>query len=559
VSARRRCCDTCSKDGQCRVAVFCAGLGGGPGICYLKTTQASEVDSTLKANPKCDLLLGATVSPQTTATASEAIAGPITQGELQAIDSLWKGTASLRYLIVANSARANSVRRNNMRELWGRELVAEARRWNQTSKLVFTVGRNKCAYSFTAGESICGGLAKPPSSEDVALWHEQKTHQDLMFVDVQDGYRNSAAKMLKFYEQLAASSVSFAAVVKLDDDAIIFPSRFFDAMMKPLTDIDGKSMRGGAKSSLHLKLDSKEPVWIGNFRLNDRVIATGKWAVNKQIYSRSYWPAYPGGPAHIMNYAFVRWMGDNAQLLRTSQKPGDGLSHATGHVWMEDTAHALWFEQAALATLRKYPDGSQPACRLLDHRFPTFPNECSYDSITMGSVWSAPSMQLVLEAYKAIDKVLSSSATADQREQQYQKLVATHAEPVASAKRNTFDQQPSSFAELILRCRKSGPPSWGVGEKNPTVKLGLGRFNKPVVLGMEEVVKPGEQIEYPISFCGPSGQQTWNGRNFRNDDPRTMAYHPQKEGVIPSPAQMDAYRPPPLVGRRTLATKNTWK
>ena len=46
---------------------------------------------------------------------------------------------------------------------------------------------------------------------------------------------------------------------------------------------------------------------------------------------------------------------------------------------------------------------------------------------------------------------------------------------------------------------------------------------------VEQVVKPNEQIEFPIEICGPAGQQTWRGRSFRNDDPRTLAFHPPQE------------------------------
>ena len=196
----------------------------------------------------------------------------------------------------------------------------------------------------------------------------------------------------------------FSALVKLDDDAVLFPKPWFDALDQPLLDIDGKLMQPANQfPPLRQQLRSSEPRWLGNFRAQDKVRRNGKWGISTAVYPHQFWPAYASGPAHICNRAFVHWMGKNAASLRTSRANGDGFSQHEGHVWMEDVAHAFWFEQAAMHFQQTYPDGSKAACRLFDHRFPSFPNECAYDSISMGSLWHSPAIKIMLRVCASIE------------------------------------------------------------------------------------------------------------------------------------------------------------
>ena len=80
--------------------------------------------------------------------------------------------------------------------------------------------------------------------------------------------------MLGFYRQLAESGRDYFCVVKLDDDAIILPARFFNVMDLPMTDVDGKLIpkdANGKPVTVHTHLAARGPRWMGKFRPVDPV------------------------------------------------------------------------------------------------------------------------------------------------------------------------------------------------------------------------------------------------------------------------------------------------
>lgn len=215
------CCEECAKQSNCQLSVFCGqrGLNGHEemaGTCYLKVAGDSIDSTDFVQQPLCDLVVSSTVN---TAYVSSALKQSVQgkQRHVEApesanrlisskIESIWSSTTPLEYLVVALSARGNIERRNNIRELWGKEFLSEAMKRDQPSAIYFAVGNNFCAYSFSPGEDICGSdPVRQPTIEDKALWKEQQQYGDIMFVDIEDSYQNSAAKMLRLYEQIYKS------------------------------------------------------------------------------------------------------------------------------------------------------------------------------------------------------------------------------------------------------------------------------------------------------------------------------------------------------------------
>lgn len=142
-------------------------------------------------------------------------------------------------------------------------------------------------------------------------------------------------------------------------------------------------------------------------------------------------------------------------------------------------AHGLWFEKAAEAFATK-DGGKNPGCRLWDHRFPTFVNECLQDAITLGSVWTKDGINIMQAVFKTIDEALT--LPEEQRDAFYASKISAQ-----RLRRLDYADQPKSYANTLNMCKGTGPPSWGIGEKTPTVKVGLGQFNKPVIFAMQEV------------------------------------------------------------------------
>jgi hypothetical protein len=182
------------------------------------------------------------------------------------------------------------------------------------------------------------------------LLKEQREHQDIVFLDIEDSYQNSAAKMLAFYRAVFESRLKYEALVKMDDDGAIIPRAFLEGMESPAADIDG-IVRPERSSTLRAELQRAGPRWLGNFRSQQQAFTDAKttrnakaakwkggvnevWRISHKLWPWPLYPSFAAGTLHIMNWEYAHWLGLRAQTLPTA-------------VWMEDVAHALWFDQAA--------------------------------------------------------------------------------------------------------------------------------------------------------------------------------------------------------------------
>ncbi|XP_068795075.1 UDP-GalNAc:beta-1,3-N-acetylgalactosaminyltransferase 2 isoform X3 [Struthio camelus] len=142
--------------------------------------------------------------------------------------------------------------------------------------------------------------------EDALLKEESSTHDDIVFVDVVDTYRNVPAKLLNFY-RWTIESTSFDLLLKTDDDCYIDLEAVFNRIMQK-------------------KLD-RPNMWWGNFRLNWAVDRTGKW--QELEYPSPAYPAFACGSGYVISKDIVQWLASNSERLKTYQ--GEDVSMG---IWM---------------------------------------------------------------------------------------------------------------------------------------------------------------------------------------------------------------------------------
>jgi hypothetical protein len=212
-------------------------------------------------------------------------------------------------------------------------------------------------------------------SLDRALVREHMMFGDLFVVPVRDTYHNSARKMRSFYRQLLLTHVSFLALLKLDDHAVLMPEQLLLAVTpaQPTGQQQhcsliqrmlgscarrpgpggshcwalappppaagaarGQAGRGGRAEGLQppecrgvlSALQSDDLIWWGNMRTDEKVDRRNgsRWQLSREAFAPDVLPVFASGTAHVMNGALVRWLGQHTAELDLS-------------VWMEDAAH----------------------------------------------------------------------------------------------------------------------------------------------------------------------------------------------------------------------------
>ncbi|XP_006895453.1 PREDICTED: UDP-GalNAc:beta-1,3-N-acetylgalactosaminyltransferase 2 [Elephantulus edwardii] len=171
-------------------------------------------------------------------------------------------------------------------------------------------------YTIQEGDALLKNLHSRPQrlsehmsalhQEDALLKEESRRHDDVVFVDVVDTYRNVPAKLLNFYKW-TVETTSFDLLLKTDDDCYIDLESVFNRIT-------------------HKKLDGPN-FWWGNFRLNWAVDRTGKW--QELEYPSPAYPAFACGSGYVISRDIVHWMASNAQRLKTYQ--GEDVSMG---IWM---------------------------------------------------------------------------------------------------------------------------------------------------------------------------------------------------------------------------------
>eukprot|EP01050_Picozoa_sp_SAG11_P011344 SAG11_NODE_1195_length_5546_cov_3.668809_4_plen_183_part_00 len=126
-----------------------------------------------------------------------------------------------------------------------------------------------------------------------------------------------------------------------------------------------------------------------------------------------WFPIFAAGTTHGMNRALVDCFGGALRgSLDTARDsavvPTEPKRRINVSVWMEDVAHAVWFDRcvdaAAAAPPRDKGKGAAKAaasgCRLYDPRFSKAPTaeECRGDAIAIGSISSAPAIKHIATA-----------------------------------------------------------------------------------------------------------------------------------------------------------------
>ncbi|MGH0128788.1 UNVERIFIED_CONTAM: hypothetical protein FKN15_046600 [Acipenser sinensis] len=142
--------------------------------------------------------------------------------------------------------------------------------------------------------------------EDASLEEESRTHQDIVFVDVIDTYRNVPSKLLRFYEW-SVKNTDFDLLLKTDDDCYID----MDAMVKK---IEHKGLK-------------RRNFWWGNFRQSWAVDRTGKW--QELEYASPAYPAFACGSGYVASKDLIHWLANNSEYLKSYQ--GEDVSMG---IWM---------------------------------------------------------------------------------------------------------------------------------------------------------------------------------------------------------------------------------
>jgi beta-1,3-N-acetylgalactosaminyltransferase 2 len=133
------------------------------------------------------------------------------------------------------------------------------------------------------------------SQEDEQLSAELKQHNDIVFIDVVDIYRNVPNKFLHF-ARWATEQLKFRYLMKTDDDCFVDVERLL-VRINELGDI--------RKS------------WLGRFRHNWIVEKHGKWA--EPNYPALVYPKFACGSGYLLTYDLVHWLANNADDLKTYQ------------------------------------------------------------------------------------------------------------------------------------------------------------------------------------------------------------------------------------------------
>ncbi|XP_063813557.1 UDP-GalNAc:beta-1,3-N-acetylgalactosaminyltransferase 2 [Pseudophryne corroboree] len=171
-------------------------------------------------------------------------------------------------------------------------------------------------YTIHDGENLLHHLQSRPQrqaqhlatleAEEAALREESHAHGDIVFVDVEDTYRNVPRKLLLFYRWLLGS-VDFDFLLKTDDDCYV-------DMDNVLLALQEKRLEG-------------PKAWWGNFRLNWAVDRTGKW--QELDYLSPAYPAFACGSGYVISQDIAQWLAANADSLKTYQ--GEDVSMG---IWM---------------------------------------------------------------------------------------------------------------------------------------------------------------------------------------------------------------------------------
>ncbi|XP_045715811.1 UDP-GalNAc:beta-1,3-N-acetylgalactosaminyltransferase 2 isoform X2 [Phyllostomus hastatus] len=171
-------------------------------------------------------------------------------------------------------------------------------------------------YTIQEGDALLQNLHSRPQrridhirslhQEDALLKEESSIHDDIIFVDVVDTYRNVPAKLLNFYKW-TVESTSFDLLLKTDDDCYVDLEAVFSRIAREHLD--------------------RPNFWWGNFRWNWAVDRTGKW--QELEYPSPAYPAFACGSGYVVSRDIVRWLASNAGRLKTYQ--GEDVSMG---IWM---------------------------------------------------------------------------------------------------------------------------------------------------------------------------------------------------------------------------------
>lgn len=108
------------------------------------------------------------------------------------------------------SARKNFGKRQAIRETWGRILL----------------DKYNMRYKF-----FLGGAPEGATREDVQVRHELAVHEDLVFLDIEEGYRMNSRKGLLFLEWIAMRSEA-EFLLKVDDDVYFRPVPILEKLQR---------------------------------------------------------------------------------------------------------------------------------------------------------------------------------------------------------------------------------------------------------------------------------------------------------------------------------------
>ncbi|XP_039593801.1 UDP-GalNAc:beta-1,3-N-acetylgalactosaminyltransferase 2 [Polypterus senegalus] len=161
-------------------------------------------------------------------------------------------------------------------------------------------------YTIYEAESLVQMLAGRPDrlkrhsaaqrEADTLLMEESQAHQDIVFVDVVDTYRNVPSKLLHFYEW-SVENADFELLLKTDDDCYVDMDAMFEKIRR--------------------KRLKRRNFWWGNFRQSWAVDRTGKW--QELEYASPAYPAFACGSGYVASKDVVQWLADNAKRLKAYQ------------------------------------------------------------------------------------------------------------------------------------------------------------------------------------------------------------------------------------------------
>lgn len=180
--------------------------------------------------------------------------------------------ANLGFLVAVLSARDNFSRRKFIRGDWTKEFMTDSQEQHSgsaLSKVVFVVGDRG-----TSGEE---------SAIQDQLMKEQRQFGDILLVDAEDFYENSAKKMVAFYRLLHQLKLTFVSLLKMDDDTVMLLGRFFQTLHPgPCVHFYLGTCTTPSRSPILDALESKDKlVWWGSMRIREQAAREegSKWAV----------------------------------------------------------------------------------------------------------------------------------------------------------------------------------------------------------------------------------------------------------------------------------------